>query len=209
MRGRSNCEQVRFFDDLTHYRRDESGEKRRPFKLLYLPEAGMNTNGVESVRSLEMHATTVPAKFLVSSYNYRQAPNLIEASEEIYTEDGDHTAHGEAYFFGLPILTEDDAKREALLRQEEALSGQIEYRGTGDGLDVTSGAVVAFTNHTLPDAEHGLLIKSTKRSASRKQRFKVEFTAMPCDRLYRMPIDESKWPRFYGVRTAVIASTKD
>ena len=40
-----------------------------------------------------------------------------------------------------------------------------------------------------------------------QQGYKVEFTAIPSDRLYRMPLRESEWPRIQGTITGTIAST--
>lgn len=201
-----DCEVVRFGDDLTHYRRDAEHESR-PFELPFRPEAGMETLGSESVKSLEMHAVSIPTAYHVRSYNYRQAPYPIEATEQIFAKDDDTSTYGEASKASLAIETKEDAQREALLRREAALAGQIEYRGTSDALDVTPGTVIAFSNHTLADAKFGLLIVSMKCSASRKQGYTVEFTAIPSDRLYRMPLRESEWPRIEGTITGTIAST--
>ncbi len=45
-------------------------------------------------------------------------------------------------------------------------------------------------------------------SASRKESYKVEFTAIPSDRQFRMPLLEDSWPLIQGVVTGTIASTK-
>jgi type VI secretion system secreted protein VgrG len=202
------CEVVRFGDDLTHYRRDASRDNH-PFQIAFQAESGMHTTGVESVKTLEMHARSIPTSYHVRSYNYKQAPHPIETTETFHPETGDETTYGEQYVFGLSIQTKADAERQALLRQEAALSAQIEYRGSADALDVAAGRVYAFTNRTLPDAPYGLLIVGTQCSASRKQGFKVEFTAISCDRLYRMPLLEDSWPRISGTVTATIASTPE
>jgi type VI secretion system secreted protein VgrG len=201
-----DCEVVRFGDDLTHYRRDTERENR-PFELPLRPESGMDTQGTESVKSLEMHAVSIPTTYHVRSYNYRQAPYPIEATEQIFAKDDDTSTYGEASKASLAIETKADAQREALLRREAAEAAQIEYRGTSEALDVTPGTVIAFTDHTLADAKYGLLIVSMKCSASRKQGYKVELTAIPSDRLYRMPLRESEWPRIEGTITGTIAST--
>ncbi|MDR5785862.1 type VI secretion system Vgr family protein [Caballeronia sp. LP003] len=202
-----DCEVVRFGDDFTHYRRDAARDNRA-FGLPFRPEAGMDTHGAESVKSLEMHAVSIPAAYHVRSYNYRQAPYPIEATEQIRAKTDDTSTYGEASTASLAIETKEDAQREALLRREAAEAAQIEYRGTGDSLDATPGTVIAFTNHTLADAKYGLLIVSMKCSASRTQGYKVEFTAIPSDRLYRMPLRESEWPRIEGTITGTIASTE-
>ncbi len=202
-----DCEVVRFGDDFTHYRRDAARDNRA-FELPFRPEAGMDTQGSESVKSLEMHAVSIPAAYHVRSYNYRQAPYPIEATEQIRAKKDDTSTYGEASTASLAIETKEDAQREALLRREAAEAAQIEYRGTGDSLDATPGTVIAFSNHALADAKYGLLIVSMKCSASRTQGYKVEFTAIPSDRLYRMPLRESEWPRIEGTITGTIASTE-
>ncbi|WP_061149153.1 type VI secretion system Vgr family protein [Caballeronia arvi] len=202
-----HCEVVRFGDDLTHYRRDASHENHQ-FPILFQPEAGMNTRGIESVKSLEMRARSIPSSYHVRSYNYRQAPYPIEATEEFHPKSGDSTMYGEQYIFGLPVQNKEDAGRQALLRQEEALAQQIEYQGKSDALDMAPGRVYQFSNHRLTDAKYGLLITKTICSASRAKGYEVRFTAIPCDRLYRMPLQEYSWPKIGGTITGTIASTE-
>ncbi|WP_250455980.1 type VI secretion system Vgr family protein [Caballeronia sp. ATUFL_M2_KS44] len=203
-----DCEVVTIGDDLTHYRRDRANGNR-PFALPFRPESGMNTQDAESVKSLEMHAVSIPTTYHVRSYNYRHAPHPIEATEQIHGEKDDSSTYGETSRASLAIETKEDAQREALLRREAAEAAQIEYRGTSDSWNVTPGTVLALTHHTLADAKHGLLVTRMTCSASRKQGYKVEFTAIPSDRLYRMPLRETEWPRIEGTITGTIASTPE
>ncbi|RDK03181.1 type VI secretion system tip protein VgrG [Paraburkholderia lacunae] len=192
-----HCEAVRFGDDFTHYRRHPN------LSVPYREYSGLASSGAESVDTLEMHARTVPARYMVRSYNHLRAPEPIDATNVIHD---DRTTYGETYTWGTPYLTDDEAQREALLRREAALAAQIGYHGTCDMLDLAPGCVLKLSNRALPDAKHGLLAVSVKCSASRSKPYRVEFTAIPSDRLYRLPLLEHTWPRIHGTITGRIAS---
>lgn len=192
-----DCEMIYFHDDFTHYRHDDR------LSAPMLSEGGMNSDGAESIFSLETHTRSIPRSYTVRGYNYRKAPDAIEATSVIHN---DSTTYGESYTYGLPVLTKEDAQAEALLRQEEALSQQVQYHGTTDMLDAMPGNVVKPSNRALADAKWGMVIVCAKFSAARKQPFKVEYRAIPSDRLYRMPLLEHTWPRMQGDISAVIAS---
>lgn len=194
------CENVRFGDDFTKYIHDKAR-----FTVPYLEPSGLHTTGRESVQSLTMRTTMVPAKFSVRSYSPEQPNNLcMNGTETIHS---DPTVYGETYTWGLDLNDEQDAEREAELRQEAALAGQIVYSGTCDMLDIAPSCVLELSNRELPEVKYGLLITGMTCSASRKQGYKVEFTAIPSDRQYRMPLMEETWPRIAGVITGTIAST--
>ena len=61
-----HCEQVRFGDDYAHYRRDPE-----LLTVAYRPHSGLEGGGVESVSALEMHAKTLPATYIVRTFNVR------------------------------------------------------------------------------------------------------------------------------------------
>lgn len=195
-----HCENVRFGDDFTHYRRHPD------LSVPYQAYSGLGGTGSESVHTLEMRATTIPARYAVRAYNYRAAPDPIESTDIIRD---DRTTYGEAYTWGTPHLSAAEAKREALLRREAALAGQIVYQGACNMLDLTPGSVLKLSNRELPDAKHGLLALRVKCSASRSKPYRVEFTAIPSDRLYRLPLLEHTWPRIHGTITGRVASPGD
>ncbi|QYD68272.1 type VI secretion system tip protein VgrG [Paraburkholderia edwinii] len=195
-----HCETVRFGDDLTHYRRVPN------LTVLHKEYSGLNSNGAESVHTLKMHAKTIPASYAVRAYDYRNAPIPVESTNLIHD---DRTTYGETYTWGTARLSKAEAEQEALLRREAALAGQVLYEGTGDMLDLTPASVVKLSNRDLPDAKYGLLAVSVKCSASRSSSYHVAFTAIPCDRLYRLPLMEHTWPRIHGSITGYIASPGD
>jgi type VI secretion system secreted protein VgrG len=193
-----HCERVRFCDDFTHYRHDPS------LTVAYREHSGLEKSGVESVSSLEMHATTIPRRHSVRTYNTeRRTAELSTGSHAIHD---DSTTYGETYVWGTPYLTEDEAKEEAQLRHEAALAAQIEYRGTCDMLDLTPASVLKLSNRELPDAKYGLLTVRVTCRASRKKPYHVEFSAIPSDRFYRLPLMDHLCPRIEGVITGTIAS---
>jgi type VI secretion system secreted protein VgrG len=193
-----HCENVRFGDDFTHYRRDPD------LAVPYRQYSGLESSGAESVDSLEMDATTLPTSYKVRTFSTeRPLSEPIEAASLIRE---DRTTYGEAYTWGTPNLSEDETKAEALLRREAAVAAQVVYRGTCNMLDLAPSCILKFSNRKLPDAEYGLVTVRVRCSASRKQPYRVEFTAIPSDRLYRLPLLEHTWPRIEGVITGTIAS---
>jgi len=194
-------ERVRFADDITHYVRD-----KKKFTAPYRELLGLETGNRESVHSLHMHAATIPGRFYVRSYNpEHRTGEPVDSARPIYD---DRTLYGEDDSWGLPYVEEDEAKTEALLRQEAALTSQVTYSGTCDMLDLAPACVLELSNRDLADAAHGLLVVRTTCSASRKQGYKVEFSAMPCDRQYRLALEEETWPRIDSVVTGTVAATK-
>ncbi|RAR61189.1 type VI secretion system secreted protein VgrG [Paraburkholderia unamae] len=205
------CERVRFGDDFSKYTRD-----RARFEVPYHEPGGLLTNGQESVKSLVTRSATMPASQVVRSYSPEQfsgAPVEEARQSELVRKDkdwiADMTTYGEAYAWGMPYVDAQAAREEVTLRHEAARAAQVIYSGTCDMLDIGPACVLELTNRTLPDAEHGILITEMSCSASRKEGYKVAFTAIPADRQYRMPLMEETWPRLPGVVTGTVASTKD
>ncbi|KVN44442.1 type IV secretion protein Rhs [Burkholderia territorii] len=194
------CELVRFGDDYAHYRRDPDR-----LTVAYRPHSGLETHGVESVSSLEMRAKTLPATYTVRTFNTETAiSEPIQTASQIHQ---DRTTYGDAYTWGTPNLSEEEAKEEAQLRREAALAEQVEYHGECDMLDLTPASVLKLSNRALPEAKYGLVVVRAKCSATRKQAYHVKFEAIPSDRQYRMPLKEGTWPRIDGVITGTIASS--
>lgn len=195
-------ESIVFGDDLTHYARDDS------YHMPYRPESGLHDSGVESVNTLTMRATSIPRSYFVRSYNPENGYEPIDASLDLRD---DETTYGEAYTYGLPYLTRDDAADEVRIQQQAALAGQIVYEGDTNKLIFGPRFVVQLTNRVLPDAEHGLVIVRIHVSASRKQGYKVQFTAIPAEleRPYRLPLSLETWPRISGTITGTVASPND
>ncbi|KND55921.1 VgrG protein [Candidatus Paraburkholderia kirkii] len=197
-----HCEVVVFGDDLTHYLRDDS------YHMPYRPESGMHDGGVESVETLTMRASSIPRRYFVRSYAPENGYEPIDAGAMIHD---DETTYGEAYTYGLAYQTRDDAADEARLRQQAALCSQIRYEGETNKVNFGPRYVMKLTNRDLADAEHGLVIVSIHVGASRKQGYKVRFTAIPneVERPYRMPLMQETWPRIVSTITGTIKSPDD
>ncbi|WP_312892667.1 MULTISPECIES: type VI secretion system Vgr family protein [Paraburkholderia] len=194
------CEEVRFGDEFIHYIRDT-----KRFTVPYQEPNGLHSVARESVQSLAMRTTMKPATYSVRSYSTEEPNNeRVNGTQSIHD---DATTYGETYTWGLDLDDEQDARREAELRQQAALAGQIVYTGTCDLLDIRPSCVLQLSNRELPEVKYGLLVTGMTCSASRKEGYKVEFTAIPSDRQYRMPLLEETWPRIQGVVTGTIAST--
>ncbi|KAB0641026.1 type VI secretion system Vgr family protein [Burkholderia stagnalis] len=191
-------ENVRFGDDLTHYRHPPS------LTVPYEEYGGMLSNGIESVSTLSMRSTTIPAQYQVRDYNPNTAYAPIDATNTIRD---DPTTYGDAFTWGSSHQAQEDAAREALLRREAALAEQIQFHGSANLLDLTPSSVLKLSNHTLEEAKHGLLAVRVVCSASRKQAYRVEFDAIPSDRFYRLPLLEHAWPKVQGTITGRIAAT--
>ncbi|WP_143749368.1 type VI secretion system Vgr family protein [Caballeronia arvi] len=197
-----HCEIIVFGDDLTHYLRDDG------YNMPYRPESGMNDVGVESVDALTMRAISVPTSFAVRSYTQDNGYEPLDATATIHQ---DPTTYGETYTYGTPFQTKKDLEDEVRVRQQEALCDQVRYEGETNKVHIGPRCVMQLTNRELPDAPHGLLITRTKVTASRKERYKLEFTAIPneLERPYRMPRLEQTWPHIDGTITGTIASPGD
>jgi type VI secretion system secreted protein VgrG len=193
-----HCENVCFGDDLTHYRREPD------LTVPYREYSGLESTGEESVDTLEMDAVTLPASYRVRTFSTELSiSEPIDVASQI---NGDRTTYGEAYTWGTPGLSAGEASADALLRREAALATQVVYRGTCNMLDLAPGCVLKLSNRNLPDAAHGLLAVRVTCSASRKEPYRVRFTAIPSDRLFRLPLLEHTWPRIEGVVTGTVAS---
>lgn len=194
------CERVRFGDDYAHYRRDPER-----LTVAYRPRSGLESSGIESVSQLQMTARTLPETYTVRTFSTEA--QLSEPIEAISPIREDRTTYGDAYTWGTPNQSQDEANEEAQLRREAALAEQIEYRGECDMLDLTAGSILKLSNRALPDAKHGLLVVRMVCRASRKQAYHVTFDAIPSDRQYRLPLKTETWPKIHGVITGTIASS--
>lgn len=192
-----HCEVVRFGDDLTHYRRKPG------LSVPFHAQAGLANAGAESIESIETHARTIPERQLVRAYNYRTAPLPIDAESIIR---GDDTTYGETYTWAAHHLTDDEARHEAQLRREAALAEQIVYHGAGNVIDLTPSSVLKLANKVLPEAEHGVMVVRVESGGSRSDAYRNSFTAIPSERLYRLPLNEESWPKVHGTISGVVTS---
>ncbi|AIY40550.1 VgrG protein [Collimonas arenae] len=189
---------VHFGDDFTHYRR--SPALSAPFSQ----DAGLESVGSETVRAFETHARQIPQSYIVRDYNRLAAPAPIET--EVNLARNDKTTFGNAYAFGSMHLSKEQAEWEGRLRHEAGLCEQVVYQGKGNVLGLVPGAVFRFTNRALPDAEYGQLITKITHHGARDTAYHNSYTAIPSDRIYRLPLHEDAWPKVDSTVSARIAS---
>ncbi|AIY41473.1 VgrG protein [Collimonas arenae] len=189
---------IHFGDDFTHYRR--SPALSAPLSR----DAGLESVGSEAVRSLETHAKQIPQSYIVRDYNRLAAPAPIET--EVNLARNDKTTFGQSYAFGSLHLSKEQAEWEGRLRHEAALCEQVVYKGKSNVLGLIPGAVFRFTNKVLPDAEYGQLITRVTHHGARDTAYHNGYTAIPSDRIYRLPLNEEEWPTIDGTVSARIAS---
>jgi type VI secretion system secreted protein VgrG len=194
------------FGDVVTFADDVDGYVYRPDVIVpYREISGLDT-GTESVYELEAHSESIPASIRVADYNPASAWERFDADINLARED--KTTYGESYTYGAHHLNATEAQWEARLRHEEALSGQIVFEGKSTNHDFFAGLVVRL-DEKLPDAPHGLLITEAVHQATREKGYFNAFKAIPCERPYRIPLDEANWPKIAGTLSARITTRNE
>ena len=189
-------ELIVFGDDIDHY--------------IYLPElrvpyreaAGLES-GREAIFALETHARTMPGSFRVADFNPDKAWERVTG--EAHVARTEKTSYGESYVYGAHALDFDEAKWEAQLRHEATFAGQLVYTGQTNVLALCPARILRM-DQALPDAPHGQTITEVIHTGARDAAYRNTYKAIPCDRRFRLPIDEEKWPRIGGTLSARITS---
>lgn len=186
-----------FADDVDHY------VYQPTLALPYREVAGLNA-AEDAILSLAMHAQTVPKSYLVADYNPDQAWERFRAEANIACQDS--TTYGQPYLYGTGHLDQAQAQWEAQLRHEAAIATQIQYHGQATEPALHPMRVIQ-TDVDLPDAPHGLLITEVTHTGARDQAYTNTFTAIPADRRYRLPLNETSWPKIPGTLSARVTSS--
>ncbi|WP_321946621.1 type VI secretion system Vgr family protein [Paraburkholderia sp. J10-1] len=162
----------------------------------------------ESVYSLKVRTRAVPDSFIVADYNPEKAVALYReegrARDEFSAED-DETMVGTPYVWGTHHEDAQGAKREALLRHEAARSQQVTCKAKSTMPAIRPGCIVkpdALEDYAKEagseiDAKEGVFVFKVVHRGARNQNYRNTFHAIPANRPYRLPIDESKWPRVH------------
>ncbi|SAL70675.1 Rhs element Vgr protein [Caballeronia arvi] len=191
------------FGDVVTFADDVDGYVYRKTVIVpYREISGLDT-GTESVYELEAHSESIPASTRVADYNPASAWERFSADTNLARDD--KTTYGESYTYGTHHLNATEAQWEARLRHEEALSQQIRFEGKSTNHDFFAGLVVRL-DEKLPDAPHGLLMTEVIHQATREKGYFNEFKAIPCERPYRIPLDETNWPKIAGTLSARITT---
>jgi len=192
-------EVIVFGDDLDAYARSQ---KIVPLRS----DAGLESVGVEAVKSLERHTRRVPESVQLNDYNHRQAgvPLLVEQN----VARDDKTTNAVDSRWGEHYETPEEGQRIARLRHEAHLAQQITFDGKGNVFALEVGEVLRLDRNPT-DAPHGLFIVSVESSGGRSQAYSNTFKAIPSDRVWRTPVDPSAQPVISGILPARITSPGD
>jgi len=189
-------EMVVFGDDIDHY--------------IYLPElrvpyresAGL-ASGREAVHAIQTHASTVPQSFVAADYSPDVAWERFKASANIAWSA--RTTYGQPQVYGTHHLDQASARWEAQLRHEAAFAGQLVYAGESNVLALRPARILRM-DVSLPDAPNGQVVTEVFHHGARDAAYRNTYRAMPCDRRFRLPMDESKWPRIAGTLSGRVTS---
>ena len=192
-------EVIVFGDDLDAYARSQRIVPLRS-------DAGLESVGVEAVKSLERHTRRVPESVQLNDYNHRQAgvPLLVEQN----VARDDKTTNAVDSRWGEHYETPEEGQRIARLRHEAHLAQQITFDGKGNVFALEVGEVLRLDRNPT-DAPHGLFIVSVESSGGRSQAYSNTFKAIPSDRVWRTPVDPSAQPVISGILPARITSPGD
>jgi len=185
-----------FGDDIDHY-------VYQPQRVVPYRETAGLESGVEMVFDLQVHARTVQESFRTAEYNPAESYERKAAEANVARQEKGN--YGQSYVYGTDHPDFQSAKWEAQLRHEAALAGQLIYEGESNVLDLHPARILRM-DLALPDAPNGLVITEVTHTDARDQAYRNTFKAIPMDRRFRLPIDESKWPRIAGTLSGRVTS---
>ncbi|MEM5310273.1 type VI secretion system tip protein VgrG [Paraburkholderia sp. JHI869] len=190
-------DQVVFGDDIDHYLYDPR------LIVPYREAAGLESNGVEAIKSLKTHAVTVPASYTVADYNPDSAWERFRDSANVAPQDP--TTYGQPYIYGTNHLDQDGARWEAQLRHEADITRQVVYEGESNVLELQCARVLE-TDIVVPDAPKGQVIIEITHSGGRDKAYTNSYKAIPADRRFRLELKPETWPKISGTLSARVCS---
>ncbi|WP_025596637.1 type VI secretion system Vgr family protein [Burkholderia sp. WSM2230] len=186
---------------------DIDGYTRPAIELPNLPPSGLLNTFSETILSLKVRTRTVPESFIVADYNPENAATVLReegrARNEFSIEQETGTMMGTPMVWGTQHADAAGAKREAVLRHEAARAHQVTCKGKSTMPSIRPGCIVkpdmldAMDDNAAIDTKEGLFVWKTVHRGARNQNYCNSFRAIPAGRPYRLPIDESKWPRIH------------
>ncbi|MGS0970093.1 type VI secretion system Vgr family protein [Burkholderia glumae] len=185
-----------FGDDLDAYAR-----KQRT--VPYLRDAGLESSGADTIKTLEKRTRRVPEAVRLHDYNHREAGVSLLVEEN--AARADKSTNGVDYRWGEHYETPEDGRQIARRRHEAYLANQITFKGTGNPFWLEAGEVMRV-EPVQADAKHGIFITAVESSGGRSQSYWVSFEGIPSDRAYRTPIASIKRPAIDGILPARITS---
>lgn len=185
-----------FGDDLDAYAR-----KQRT--VPYRRDSGLDSAGMDAVKTLEKRTRRVPKAVRLHDYNHREASVSLLVEEN--AARADKTTDGIDYRWGEHYATIDEGKRIARLRHEQYLANQIVFKGTGNPFWLEAGEVMRV-DPTQADAKHGIFITSVESSGSRAQAYWLSFEGIASDRVWRPSMAATPRPTIDGILPARVTS---
>ncbi|WP_296224965.1 type VI secretion system Vgr family protein [Ralstonia sp. UBA689] len=187
---------VVFGDDLDAYARKQRTVPHRR-------DAGLESAGAETIKTLERYTQRVPEAVRLHDYNHRQAGVSLLVEENAARED--KTTEGVDYRWGEHYETPEEGKGIARRRHEEYLAQQVVFKGTGNPFGVEAGEMVSLDQNPA-DAPHGLLMTAVESHGGRSESYWMTFEAIPADRVWRTPMASIQRPVIDGILPARITS---
>ncbi|RQV08176.1 type VI secretion system tip protein VgrG [Burkholderia cenocepacia] len=188
-----------FGDDLDAYAR-----KQRT--VSYRRDSGLESSGVDAIKTLEKRTRRVPEAVRLHDYNHRQAGVSLLVEENAARDDT--TTSGVDYRWVEHYETPEEGKSVARRRHEAHLAAQITFKGTGNPFWLEAGEVMRIEPNPA-DATHGIFITAVQSQGGRDQSYWMTFEGIPSDRVWRTSIDAIKRPAIDGILPARITSPGD
>ncbi|MBN3565446.1 type VI secretion system Vgr family protein [Burkholderia cenocepacia] len=188
-----------FGDDLDAYAR-----KQRT--VSYRRDSGLESSGVDAIKTLEKRTRRVPEAVRLHDYNHRQAGVSLLIEENAARDDT--TTSGVDYRWGEHYETPEEGKSVARLRHEAHLAAQITFKGTGNPFWLEAGEVMRIEPNQA-DAKHGVFVTAVESQGGRDQSYWMTFEGIPSDRVWRTSIDTIERPAIDGILPARITSPGD
>ncbi|MCA8236162.1 type VI secretion system Vgr family protein [Burkholderia cenocepacia] len=188
-----------FGDDLDAYAR-----KQRT--VSYRRDSGLESSGVDAIKTLEKRTRRVPEAVCLHDYNHRQAAVSLLIEENAARDDT--TTSGVDYRWGEHYETPEEGKGVARRRHEVHLAAQITFKGTGNPFWLEAGEVMRIEPNQA-DAKHGVFVTAVASQGGRDQSYWMTFEGIPSDRVWRTSIDTIKRPAIDGILPARITSPGD
>ncbi|WP_414448230.1 type VI secretion system Vgr family protein [Burkholderia sp. 22PA0099] len=185
-----------FGDDLDAYARKQRS-------VPYLRDAGLESSGADTIKSLEKRTRRVPESVKLHDYNHREAgvSLLVEAN----AARTDTATNAVDYRWGEHYETLDEGRQIARWRHEAYLAKQIVFKGTGNPFWLEAGEVMRVEPNPS-DATHGIFVTAVESSGGRGESYWVSFEGIPSDRVWRTPMALIERPSVDGILPGRITS---
>ncbi|MFC3626839.1 type VI secretion system Vgr family protein [Vogesella amnigena] len=190
-------EVVVFADDQSHYLPAQS-------VALYRPDAGLESGRQEAVHSLQVCATPVTGNIQRLDYNYRSSGGADLLGSKLANPK--HAGLiGSDYRWGTHQKDPQQGLDAARLQQEINLARQVVASGAANVLAFAPAQIFRTDGAPDPQAEFGWVITQVRHRAARNAAWLSEFSAIPAERIYRLPQTTPK-PTISGTIPARITS---